>query len=243
MPEAAIARIASIRTEDDGVVINIADRGPRQARWKVARPELTVAARRSRSTSCARASSERRARRRGQVARAWRSEGSATTRSTSRSSSGRSPTVSTSRRRPRPCCGRPTRRARELIDRQSRRRGMSRRDFLRTSMATAAVFVALDACTSDEHTARTGRKPGGHAEPSRGDDRRPRTRRPTRSAATSSSSISRPTSSSTTSRRRAATSAAASRRRRAAKPTRAPASRSTTTSRRCSCAPTPASRW
>jgi len=53
------------------------------------------------------------------------------------------------------------RRARELIDRQSRRRGMSRRDFLRTSMAAAAVFVALDACTSDEHTARTGRKPGG----------------------------------------------------------------------------------
>ena len=50
---------------------------------------------------------------------------------------------------------------RELIDRQSRRRAMSRRDFLRTSMAAAAVFVALDGCSSDEHTARTGRKPGG----------------------------------------------------------------------------------
>ena len=62
---------------------------------------------------------------------------------------------------PSPVLREAARRARELIDRQSRRRGMSRRDFLRTSMAAAAVFVALDACTSDEHTARTGRKPGG----------------------------------------------------------------------------------
>jgi hypothetical protein len=53
------------------------------------------------------------------------------------------------------------RRARDLIDRQARRRGMSRRDFLFTSMATAAVFVALDACSSDEHVARTGKRPGG----------------------------------------------------------------------------------
>jgi hypothetical protein len=53
------------------------------------------------------------------------------------------------------------RRARELIDRQSHRRGMSRRDFLRTSMATAAVFFALEACSSEEHASRTGRKPGG----------------------------------------------------------------------------------
>jgi hypothetical protein len=53
------------------------------------------------------------------------------------------------------------RRARDLIDTQSRRRGMSRRDFLRTSMATAAVFFALEACTNAEHRARTGRKPGG----------------------------------------------------------------------------------
>jgi hypothetical protein len=53
------------------------------------------------------------------------------------------------------------RRARDTVDRQSRRRGMSRRDFLRTGMATAAVFFALEACTSEEHRARTGRKPGG----------------------------------------------------------------------------------
>jgi uncharacterized protein len=53
------------------------------------------------------------------------------------------------------------RRARDLIDRQARRRGMSRRAFLRTSMATAAVFFALEACSSEEHAARTGRKPGG----------------------------------------------------------------------------------
>jgi hypothetical protein len=38
---------------------------------------------------------------------------------------------------------------------------MSRRDFLVTSMATAAVFVAVQACSSDEHVARTGRQPGG----------------------------------------------------------------------------------
>jgi predicted TIM-barrel fold metal-dependent hydrolase len=54
------------------------------------------------------------------------------------------------------------RRARDLIERQARRRGMSRRDFLFTSMGTAAVFFALEACSSDEHVARTGRKPGGN---------------------------------------------------------------------------------
>ena len=41
------------------------------------------------------------------------------------------------------------RRARDLIDRQARRRGMSRRDFLFTSMATAAVFFALERATKD----------------------------------------------------------------------------------------------
>jgi len=53
------------------------------------------------------------------------------------------------------------RRARDLIDRNARRRGMSRRDFLKTSMATAAVFFALEACSSDEHRATTGRPRGG----------------------------------------------------------------------------------
>jgi hypothetical protein len=53
------------------------------------------------------------------------------------------------------------RRARELVDRQARRRGMSRRDFLRTSMATAALFFTLEACSSEQHSARSGTKPGG----------------------------------------------------------------------------------
>jgi hypothetical protein len=53
------------------------------------------------------------------------------------------------------------RRARDLIERNARRRGMSRRDFLKTSMATAAVFFALEACSSEEHAARTGRPRGG----------------------------------------------------------------------------------
>lgn len=52
------------------------------------------------------------------------------------------------------------RRARELIDRQARRRGLSRRDFLRTTMATAAVLLVLDACSSEQQASR-GRSSGG----------------------------------------------------------------------------------
>ena len=52
------------------------------------------------------------------------------------------------------------RRARELIDRQARRRGMDRRDFLRTSMATAAMLLVLDACSTEERASR-GEPSGG----------------------------------------------------------------------------------
>lgn len=52
------------------------------------------------------------------------------------------------------------RRARDLIDRQARRRGMTRRDFLRTSMATAAVLFALEACSSEARRS-AGRGRGG----------------------------------------------------------------------------------
>ena len=38
---------------------------------------------------------------------------------------------------------------------------MSRRDFLRTTMASAAVLLVLDACSSDEQAARTGGRSGG----------------------------------------------------------------------------------
>lgn len=48
------------------------------------------------------------------------------------------------------------RRSRELIDRQARRRGMARRDFLRTTMATAAVLLTLDACSSESGDGRSG---------------------------------------------------------------------------------------
>jgi predicted TIM-barrel fold metal-dependent hydrolase len=41
------------------------------------------------------------------------------------------------------------RRAREFIDGHARRLGMSRREFLRTSMATAAVLLVLDGCDSE----------------------------------------------------------------------------------------------
>jgi uncharacterized protein len=48
------------------------------------------------------------------------------------------------------------RRSRELIDRQARRRGMARRDFLRTAMASAAVLFALDACSNESTSGRSG---------------------------------------------------------------------------------------
>jgi hypothetical protein len=49
------------------------------------------------------------------------------------------------------------RRARELIDTQAQRRRMPRRDFLRTTMATAAVLFTLDAVTAEA----TAGAPGG----------------------------------------------------------------------------------
>jgi len=52
------------------------------------------------------------------------------------------------------------RRSKELIDRQARRRNMTRRSFLRTTMATAAVLLTLDACSSEEQATK-GRSPGG----------------------------------------------------------------------------------
>ena len=143
---------------------------------------------------------------------------------------------------PSPVLREAARRARELIDRQSRRRGMSRRDFLRTSMAAAAVFVVLDACTSDDHTARTGRKPGGTLT-------LPEETTVDPDAATDALGGDEFVFDLQTHFLEydlvdagAATSAAGSRRRRAATPTARAASRSTTTSKRCSYAPTRDSR-
>jgi uncharacterized protein len=51
------------------------------------------------------------------------------------------------------------RRARELLDGHARRLGMSRREFLRTSMATAAVLLVLDACDREAHKSQD--KPRG----------------------------------------------------------------------------------
>jgi predicted TIM-barrel fold metal-dependent hydrolase len=52
------------------------------------------------------------------------------------------------------------RRTRELLDRQARRLGMSRREFLRTSMATAAALLVLDACSDEDRRSR-GKPSGG----------------------------------------------------------------------------------
>ena len=52
------------------------------------------------------------------------------------------------------------RRAREFLDGHARRLGMSRREFLRTSMATAAVLLVLDGCDSDAHKSQ-GKPRGG----------------------------------------------------------------------------------
>jgi len=58
---------------------------------------------------------------------------------------------------PSPMLRETARRARELVDRQARRRRMPRRDFLRTSMATAAVLLTLDACSSESGEGAGGR--------------------------------------------------------------------------------------
>ncbi len=58
--------------------------------------------------------------------------------------------------RPTPVTIEAERRARETIDRQARRLGMPRRDFLRTAMASAAVLVALDACSTESKGGRSG---------------------------------------------------------------------------------------
>ncbi|MEX2254966.1 MAG: amidohydrolase family protein, partial [Acidimicrobiia bacterium] len=57
---------------------------------------------------------------------------------------------------PSPVLRETARRARELIDHQARRRGMPRRDFLRTTMAAAAVLLTLDACSSESSGGRSG---------------------------------------------------------------------------------------
>lgn len=49
-----------------------------------------------------------------------------------------------------------TRRARDLVERQARRRGMPRREFLRTAMASAAVLLTLDACSTESRDGRSG---------------------------------------------------------------------------------------
>ena len=57
---------------------------------------------------------------------------------------------------PTPLTSEATRRARGLIDHQARRRGMPRRDFLRTAMASAAVLLTLDACSNESSGGRSG---------------------------------------------------------------------------------------
>jgi predicted TIM-barrel fold metal-dependent hydrolase len=51
------------------------------------------------------------------------------------------------------------RRTRALLDDRARRLGISRRDFLRTSMATAAALLVLDACSDEDRRSRD--KPAG----------------------------------------------------------------------------------
>ena len=52
------------------------------------------------------------------------------------------------------------RRTRDVVDRDARRLGMSRRAFLRTSMATATMLLVLDGCSSEERASR-GKPAGG----------------------------------------------------------------------------------
>ncbi len=48
------------------------------------------------------------------------------------------------------------RRAHELADRQARRRGMPRRQFLQTAMASAVVLLTLEACSDESNGGRSG---------------------------------------------------------------------------------------
>jgi hypothetical protein len=57
---------------------------------------------------------------------------------------------------PTPAMREAARRARDLIDTQARRRRMPRRDFLRTTMATAAVLFTLDSVTADAASGALG---------------------------------------------------------------------------------------
>jgi predicted TIM-barrel fold metal-dependent hydrolase len=52
------------------------------------------------------------------------------------------------------------RRTREAVDRNARRSGVSRRDFLRSACAMATMLLVLDGC-SEERAAEDGRRPGG----------------------------------------------------------------------------------
>lgn len=61
---------------------------------------------------------------------------------------------------PRPVAQETMRRARDVIDERAQRLGMSRRRFLRTSMATAAMLMVLDGCNGDERASR-GKPAGG----------------------------------------------------------------------------------
>ena len=237
--EDAIGRIASIQTVEGGVEIKIADADLAKL-LKGGTPELTGAlAARARP-----AAHEPRARGAQDAGGRWREHGGV-----KEGDEGDLPIelgpVSNDEYVPPPqppVLQEAERRARDLIDRQARRRGMTRRDFLRTSMAAAAVLFVLDACTSEEHTARTGRKPGGTL-------RIPEEATVDPDAATETLGGDEFVFDVQTHflqydlRRRAATSAPGSRRRPAATPTRARASPSSTTSMRCSCAPTRISRW
>jgi predicted TIM-barrel fold metal-dependent hydrolase len=61
---------------------------------------------------------------------------------------------------PSPVARETVRRTREAVDAQARRLGMSRRSFLRSSMATATMLLVLDACSSEERANR-GQPAGG----------------------------------------------------------------------------------
>ena len=106
-------------------------------------------------------------------------------------------------------------------------------------MATAAVFVALDACSSDEHAARTGRKPGGTLTVPEETTVDPDAAHDALGGDEFVFDLQTHFLEYDLSDAERRTSAAASRRRRAANADPAPASRSIATSTRSSCAPTP----
>ena len=127
--------------------------GPRRDLMFRPRTRGSAPSKRSRPSAGAASSHDERA---GPGSRRWCVARSASTSPGSRSSSGRARTASTRRSRSQPRVRAAARLARATCEDAARRLGMSRRDFLRSSMASAATLLAIGACSGDDDEPSAG---------------------------------------------------------------------------------------